>query len=199
MDEYEDVSMKILTECLHPIENKGDIPPVMLRRMIRSKLRYFRDWTRRFPDRSSPRDWGETLTKFAKVINPFIEEYNSRVPETDRLLYVTPFAQGLVQRMECFERDDDYFFLNQGKSYDPEWRRDAVLGLLHKKLPRKVVDWLNHVDLELFSRHITPELAYNGGEQLMDALRDVGVELTDFTFFLRSYYGHGAFLFANLM
>ena len=180
-----------------------------LRRCILGKMEAFQDWVeRQHGYDSDPSVWSDTLSKFASRVNPMIGRYNQfgLKNQADKgfcpLLHVTSFVPAdLSPEMYYFYRRQatGYFFTGYGRyyKYSENWRRDAVIALYNELLPASV-DALKEVDLEVMRGVISYDLAYQGGQALLDGLFSIGVSEERFTKFLRQYYWSGAFLNANL-
>lgn len=182
----------------------GRVNREMLREEILTKFTHFRKWINlQFPSQeTTPYEWSDTLSRFAKAINPSIAIYNKLMPENP-FLHATSFVpKDLAPEMYRTCREDGYFYNGKGLYYEYSslWRRDAVHALKQNRLPRCAVAILE-LDLKQLNtmcEYVTDEVALLGGSVLLEALAKVGVDPLVFTTFLRKYYTSGAFIDANL-
>ena len=184
-------SVKFLLESFLGDEKR--IEPSSFRSAILRRLKKFVEWTEMMPfyNGGNPTLWADTLSNFAKALNPIIMRYNKIVREEDQLCPVTSFVPfDLAGEMySAALRDQNYFFGPQGYyySYSPQWRAAAFRRLRLGTIPE------NWKDLIPIAKKISPDVVERGCDELKVAL-ETDDNRAKVIKYLNWYYFSGAFL-----
>ena len=183
-------------------QKPDDVIPKILRSRIIEKMNVFNSYViKTFGVGSNPSQWSDTLSHFAKAINPVIQNYNKMCMDQDLIpfAHATSFVPADLAPSMYRGNNYAYFFVTSSScySYSQNWRRDAVRAVNNGTMPADVTVTLGNFDRIKFSQ-ITDKIAYDGEKTLMDALVRTGVTSDTFITFLRKYYFSGAFIKINL-
>jgi hypothetical protein len=196
---------KIVYELLDKaVPVKTDDDPKILRSRIIEKMNAFEKYVvKTFGYESTPFQWSDTLSKFAKAINPHINTYNKMCVDNEladsHLANATSFVPGDLASSMYRGYDDNYFFRKSlYYTYSSIWRRDAVRAVNHLTMPADIIAILGNFDRHKFAT-ITDKLAHDGDTPLINALANCGITPDVFICFLLQYYLSGAFLKINLI